>query len=115
MFRSFYYDTLAQAEPIEGACVQVDLNTSSIRPGKPPTWFESLRQNTLDGVSEAATRGVKIHVHCGSWLHDVDQVLLEPREYARSMPSICMSMFIAVRAGSETARGPGGLDSARCR
>ena len=56
------------------ACLQVDLNTSSIRPGKPPAWFDSLRQNTLNAVRDAAARGVNIHVHCGSWLHDVDQV-----------------------------------------
>ena len=54
--------------------LQVDLNTSSIRPGKPPSWFDSLRRHTLNAVESAAARGVKIHVHCGSWLHDVDQV-----------------------------------------
>ena len=82
-------------------CLQVDLNTSSIRPGKPPSWFDSLRNHTLHAVESAAARGVNVHVHCGSWLHDVDQVLgrafMHAPPFPQGAPALALSPRRSVR------------------
>ena len=54
--------------------MQVDLNTSSIRPGESRAWLDALRQNILHNVQAAALLGVNMVAHTGSWEHDVAQV-----------------------------------------
>lgn len=53
--------------------LQVDLSTSSIRPGQPPAWQAALQTNL-----QAAVRGstARIKVITGTWQHDVDQANL---------------------------------------
>lgn len=58
--------------------MQVDLNTSSIRPGKSQAWLDALRQNILGSVQVAAGHGVMIVAHTGSWEHDVVQARFRP-------------------------------------
>ena len=51
--------------------LQVDLKSASLRPGKDNAWLEALTQRVMTSVSASEAR---IHVHSGSWLHDLDQV-----------------------------------------
>jgi hypothetical protein len=53
--------------------LQVDLSTSSIRPGQPPAWQAALQQ-TLQGAVAASS--ASITVFTGTWQHDVDQANL---------------------------------------
>jgi len=54
-------------------CMQVDLTTSSIRPGQPVGWQSAL-QDTLQGAVARST--ARITVFTGTWQHDVDQAQL---------------------------------------
>lgn len=58
--------------------IQVDLSTSSIRPGKGQAWLDVLKENILNSVREAAAQNVNVMVHSGSWEHDVQQVKFIP-------------------------------------
>lgn len=62
-----------QATSVLAFCPQVDLSTSSIRPGQPPAWQAALQTNL-----QAAVRGstARIKVITGTWQHDVDQANL---------------------------------------
>ena len=51
--------------------LQVDLKSASLRPGKDNAWLEALTQRVMTSVSASEAR---MHVHSGSWLHDLDQV-----------------------------------------
>jgi hypothetical protein len=53
--------------------LQVDLATSSIRPGQPPSWQQAMTQqlHTSVGASSAA-----IQVLTGTWQHDMLQANL---------------------------------------
>ena len=51
--------------------LQVDLKSASLRPGKDNAWLEALTQRVMTSVGASEAR---IHVHTGSWLHDLDQV-----------------------------------------
>lgn len=55
------------------SCLQVDLSTSSIRPGQPLSWQQALTQqlHASVGASSAA-----IQVLTGTWQHDVLQANL---------------------------------------
>jgi hypothetical protein len=55
---------------------QVDLATSSIRPGEDASWHATLKRRVLENV---AACGGTVVVHTGSWRHDLDQ--------ARCLPS----------------------------
>ena len=72
--------------------VQVDLSTSSIRPGKSRAWLDTLKSNILVSVREAAAQGVKVMVHSGSWEHDVVQVYpaLNCTEMPHGMYATCV-------------------------
>lgn len=54
-------------------CMQVDLTTSSIRPGQPAAWQAAL-QDTLQAAVARST--ARITVFTGTWQHDVDQAQL---------------------------------------
>lgn len=56
---------------------QIDLATSSIRPGHGPDWHAILRHRVLKGV--AGCRG-QVVVHTGSWRHDLDQARCLPTQ-----------------------------------
>ncbi|XP_024516937.1 uncharacterized protein LOC112341277 isoform X1 [Selaginella moellendorffii] len=56
-------------------CPQVDLESSSIRPGKDASWLEQYKQTLLDAVRES---NADISVHCGSWSHDCAQARILP-------------------------------------
>ncbi|CAK9235934.1 unnamed protein product [Sphagnum troendelagicum] len=56
-------------------CPQVDLSTSSIRPGQDDAWLQAFQQEILQAVSASSA---KICVHCGTWSHDIDQAKLLP-------------------------------------
>jgi hypothetical protein len=53
--------------------LQVDLSTSSIRPGQPPAWQAAL-QDTLQAAVANSSANIKIFT--GTWQHDVDQANL---------------------------------------
>lgn len=59
------------ASAVHAFCPQVDLDTSSIRPGQPSDWFAALHGRVLANVGASAA---KITVHVGNWKHDLDQV-----------------------------------------
>ena len=50
---------------------QVDLSTSSIRPGREREWLRALKTNTLAAVEAS---NANITVHTSNWMHDLDQV-----------------------------------------
>lgn len=52
---------------------QVDLATSSIRPGQPAAWQTALQETLQAAVAESKAR---ISVFTGTWQHDVDQAQL---------------------------------------
>eukprot|EP00775_Hariotina_reticulata_P002502 gene2502-2806_t len=54
-------------------CPQVDLTTSSIRPGQPPAWQAALQAHLQAAVAASPAR---IKVFTGTWEHDVDQANL---------------------------------------
>lgn len=57
-------------------CTQVNLATSSIRPGQPAGWQSALQ----DALQEAvAASKASITVLTGTWQHDVDQAQLLAR------------------------------------
>ncbi|KAL4428234.1 hypothetical protein ABPG75_002323 [Micractinium tetrahymenae] len=56
---------------------QVDLGTSSIRPGQGSDWHAILRHRVLKGVT--GCRG-QVVVHTGSWRHDLDQARCLPTQ-----------------------------------
>ncbi|GAQ85689.1 hypothetical protein KFL_002490070 [Klebsormidium nitens] len=56
-------------------CPQVDLSTASIRCAEDAAWFRSFRAEVLDDVSRSSA---VITVHCGCWLHDLEQAALLP-------------------------------------
>jgi Leucine-rich repeat (LRR) protein len=56
---------------------QVDLATSSIRPGEGAEWQARLRQRVLDNVASCSG---SITVHTGSWKHDLDQAKCLPSQ-----------------------------------
>jgi hypothetical protein len=72
--------------------MQVDLNTSSIRPGKSREWLDALRQNIQHSVRVAAELGVTITAHTGSWEHDVAQVCPYPRRPLRRIQYLVESI-----------------------
>lgn len=53
--------------------LQVDLSTSSIRPGKPASWHADLQETLQTAVAQSTAR---IAVYTGTWQHDVDQAHL---------------------------------------
>lgn len=55
--------------------MQVDLSTASIRCAEDDTWFCAFREEVLDDVSRSSA---VITVHCGCWLHDLEQAALLP-------------------------------------
>ena len=50
--------------------LQVDLSTSSIRPGRDIAWMKSLKTNALAAVEASSA---DITVHTSNWSHDLDQ------------------------------------------
>jgi hypothetical protein len=64
------------------ACVtQVNLATSSIRPGQPAAWQSAMQQTLQESV--AASKAA-ITVFTGTWQHDVDQAeLLKHHKHVR--------------------------------
>jgi len=55
------------------ACLQVDLSTASLRPGRDSAWLGALTQRVMANVAASEAH---ITVHSSSWLHDLDQVML---------------------------------------
>lgn len=53
------------------AMLQVDLSTSSIRPGRDIEWLRNLKVNTLAAVEASQA---DLTVHTSNWAHDLDQV-----------------------------------------
>lgn len=53
--------------------MQVNLATSSIRPGQPADWQGALQDNLQSAVSSSKAA---ISVFTGTWQHDVDQAQL---------------------------------------
>ena len=68
-----------QATSVHAFCPQIDLSSSSIRPGKGAEWGAALRKRSLDGVEHC--KG-KVTVHVGNWKHDLDQANLLPKDAA---------------------------------
>lgn len=58
-------------------CPQVDLSTSSIRPGHSYSWLKIFKDELLSAVSLSSAR---IIVHSGTWSHDVNQAKLLPSD-----------------------------------
>lgn len=56
---------------------QVDLSTSSIRPGHSYSWLKIFKDELLSAVSLSSAR---IIVHSGTWSHDVNQAKLLPSD-----------------------------------
>jgi hypothetical protein len=54
-------------------CSQVNLEESSIRPGRPLEWHRSLKARICGEVAAAAAAGSDVHIHVGNWLHDLRQ------------------------------------------
>lgn len=54
--------------------IQVNLEESSIRPGKPLEWHRALRERISSEVAAASAAGADVHIHVGNWLHDLRQV-----------------------------------------
>ena len=66
------------ATAVHAFCPQVDLASSSIRPGEGGPWFEGLKGRVLASVAAAARGRAALHVHVGNWRHDIEQVRLLP-------------------------------------
>jgi hypothetical protein len=60
------------ATSVHAFCPQIDLASSSIRPGQAREWFGALRERVLGSVGRSVAQ---MHVHVGNWSHDLDQVL----------------------------------------
>eukprot|EP00249_Psilotum_nudum_P022238 c28429_g1_i2 orf=1054-1815(+) len=56
-------------------CPQVDLASSTMRPGADKTWLHCFKEELLNAVTKSQA---KITVHCGIWVHDLQQVNLLP-------------------------------------
>lgn len=54
--------------------MQVDLQTSSIRPGDGASWRAALRERVR---AEVASTHADVTIHVGNWYHDVRQVINE--------------------------------------
>lgn len=63
------------ATNVQAFTPQVDLRSSSIRPGEEDVWFDRLRQRCLDGAAACAGEVV---VHTGTWAHDLNQARVLP-------------------------------------
>ena len=50
--------------------MQVDLSTSSIRPGRDIEWLRALKTHTLAAVEAS---NADITVNTSNWIHDLDQ------------------------------------------
>ena len=59
------------ATSVHAFCPQIDLSTSSIRPGQPGEWHAALRERVMQSVQSSRAQ---IQVHVGNWSHDLDQV-----------------------------------------
>lgn len=53
--------------------LQVNLEESSIRPGRPLEWHRHLKARICGEVAAAAAAGSDVHIHVGNWLHDLRQ------------------------------------------
>ncbi|KAG0555451.1 hypothetical protein KC19_12G170000 [Ceratodon purpureus] len=65
------------ATSVVAFCPQVDLSTSSIRPGHSQSWLQTFKEDLLRAVSLSSAR---ISVHSGTWSHDVNQAKLLPSD-----------------------------------
>lgn len=61
---------------------QVNLEESSIRPGKPLEWHRALKQRIASEVAAASAAGADVHIHVGNWLHDLRQARVIPKDHA---------------------------------
>lgn len=67
-----HHATVAEAcKGLKSCNAQVDLSTSSIRPGRDIGWLRALKDNALAAVDASQA---EITVHSSNWQHDLDQV-----------------------------------------
>jgi hypothetical protein len=64
---------LSPLTTLQQRSTQVDLSTSSIRPGKTAPWFCRLKSAVLASVSSSTA---SVRICTGSWQHDLDQANL---------------------------------------
>ena len=67
------------ADVVHAFCPQIDLSSSSIRPGEDADWESLLKRRALDGIDACAGH---IFVHVGNWQHDIQQVHAVQAEHA---------------------------------
>ena len=67
------------ADVVHAFCPQIDLSTSSIRPGEDSDWELNLKQRALDGIDSCTGQ---LYVHVGNWQHDIQQVHAVQAEHA---------------------------------
>lgn len=62
----------------------MNLEASSIRPGRPLEWHRQLKERIIGEVVAASATGADVHIHVGNWLHDLRQ----------ASPLLCLALHV---------------------
>ena len=81
----------------------MNLEESSIRPGRLLDWHRRLKARIVGEVAAAAAAGSDVHIHVGNWLHDLRQARTAHRCLCCSSCSPAVAQIYVQRFCTECA------------